>query len=282
MKSFEGENEKLTKLNQLKNEKKIEEGKLKKLNEKYQNIEKEFKKKIKSQQEKINEKSEKKNQIIKEYNETTNKQKEEIQELQNTFKQQYRDVEPKIIEFPSMQDILNDIHSYDTFKILLIGDKNVGKFTILKTFLNEMNTKKPKSIQYFSTMYKVTKEKEEFEIELKIGCLTSINDEIDYKEISKADVVILVFDFTKLSSFKNIKVDNKSSWKNVIQRYSKESALKFLVGNKFDSEKKVIEIENVKELSKEIDFFFETNSQDSKCILKIFHVIIEKLIKNRK
>jgi GTPase SAR1 family protein len=128
-----------------------------------------------------------------------------------------------------------------------------------------------------TSLFRVSDE-DDFDVELKIATL---NGGSDVEFISKADCILIIYDITKASSFKNVMSENEKSWKNLISLFSQEKVLKVLVGNKIDGEeKRSVNFQEVEAFAKEMKALsFEVSAKDEVMIQQLFKKIVKEIIK---
>ncbi|CAO3595084.1 unnamed protein product [Absidia cylindrospora] len=161
------------------------------------------------------------------------------------------------------------------FKILLIGDSGVGKSCLLLRFADDTFTD-----NYISTIgvdFKIrTIELEGKTVKLQIWDTAG---QERFRTITSsyyrgAHGIIVVYDVTDSDSFNNVKL-----WLNEIGRYAAEGVNKLLIGNKNDlTDQKVIETEQLKELSDTLDIpFLETSAKESVNVEKAFLTMAKQI-----
>ena len=167
------------------------------------------------------------------------------------------------------------------FKIVLLGDSNVGKSNILSKYLhNEFNqdSKSTVGVEFGSKT---------FEINEKTTIKAQIWDTAGqerYRSITNsyykgAKGAFIVYDITKKSSF-----DNVDSWLNDLKLNNDENINIILIGNKTDlEEKREISIENgeKKAINNKIGFI-ETSAKNGNNIEKVFDVMIKNIYEKNK
>ena len=161
-------------------------------------------------------------------------------------------------------------------KIMLIGDSNVGKTSILKRFCKNI----------FSTSY-ISTVGIDFENKyIKIGKQT-INLQIwdtagqeRYKVLSRnyynnSDAFMIVYDITNLKSFESV-----TNWIEQIKENASENVKSILIGNKSDLEvKRKIKTEEGKNLANKINInFYETSAQNGSNIEKAISDLVKEVI----
>ncbi len=133
---------------------------------------------------------------------------------------------PKLIITP----LKNTEEAYNSFKIVLLGDSNVGKTAFFRRFFrNEFDghfistfgiDEASKNIKIFENIYKIqlwdTAGQERFR-------------SIPQKYYDKADGIILMYDITSIETF-----DNIMSWISNIRKKANKNVIIYLIGNKCD------------------------------------------------
>ena len=161
-------------------------------------------------------------------------------------------------------------------KIMLIGDSNVGKTSILKRFCKNI----------FSTSY-ISTVGIDFENKyIKIGKQTKNLQIWDtagqerYKVLSRnyynnSDAFMIVYDITNLKSFESV-----TNWIEQIKENASENVKSILIGNKSDLEvKRKIKTEEGKNLAKKNNInFYETSAQNGSNIEKAISDLVKEVI----
>ncbi|TYI91375.1 hypothetical protein E1A91_D03G187800v1 [Gossypium mustelinum] len=164
------------------------------------------------------------------------------------------------------------------FKLLLIGDSDVGKSCLLLRFSDDSYLE-----SYISTIgvdFKIrTVEQDGKTIKLQIWDTAG---QERFRTITSsyyrgAHGIIIVYDVTDQESFNNVK-----QWLNEIDRYATENVNKVLVGNKCDlSAKKVVSYEAAKAFADELGIpFMETSAKNATNVEDAF-IAMTASIKNR-
>lgn len=165
------------------------------------------------------------------------------------------------------------------YKILLLGDVNVGKTCFILSYVDEHFDDKHIStigVDFKTKLFQINSE----EI-LKLQIWDTAGQD-KFKCITKnyfrgTNAIILIYDITSKSSFKNIK-----NWLAQIKEILADEALVILVGNKCDLEnERLITLEQGLMLANEYKLsFFESSAKENISIKEIFeHLIIEMLRK---
>lgn len=172
--------------------------------------------------------------------------------------------------------------TYDfKYKIVIVGDSETGKTTLLNKFVTDKYEEKEITIgiDYKSKMLIHNDEK------IKLIIWDTAGQE-RFAEIIKifykdADAIIITFDITNYLSFSNIE-----NWIEKIRREAEKNPYIIIVGTKVDMEN-YREVENI-----DICLFFngnkyeydyiEVSAKDDINIKNLFDVVIENLIKKNK
>ena len=162
------------------------------------------------------------------------------------------------------------------FKIIVLGDINVGKTSLLVRYTDK--TFDSKTISTVSFDYK---EPEGIVINnnpVKVRIWDTAGQErfrtITTSFYRGAHGVILAYDVTNKQSFENL-----SSWTLDIDKYAQNGAKKMLVGCKIDNvEKRKVSFEEANQFAKENDLDYEeTSSKDGSNVENMFMKIIQNI-----
>ncbi len=161
------------------------------------------------------------------------------------------------------------------FRILLLGDPNVGKTSI---FLGLFDDNFRETYNTYSMDYRMKiVEIGEKIINLQIWDSPG-NDRLRsfiqcYYKV--ADGIIIVYDITNLNSFKNVKY-----WINRVIENISPNKIIVLVGNKCDSHERVVSEEEGRKLAEEYNInFFEISAKTDINIEEIFDFISNEILK---
>lgn len=163
------------------------------------------------------------------------------------------------------------------YKLLLIGESNVGKTSIILRYVeNEFKT------SGISTLG--------VDVKYKFVSLDNIKIRLDiwdtagqerFRGLAKnyfrgAHAFILVYDITDKDSFYKLK-----GWINDAKEKIENEYKMFVVGNKKDcSNERKIEFEALKEFSKKYDVsFLEVSAKTGEGIEELFNIVVEELLK---
>jgi small GTP-binding protein len=162
-----------------------------------------------------------------------------------------------------------NIHSNFDYliKFALLGDSNVGKTNMIIRFIdNVFSLNTPSTIGYDCKTRIITIDKKKVKVNLWDTAGQEKYLSISKSFFQKIDGVMLVYDITKLESFKNVQI-----WIEMIKDYDDKMPV-ILVANKSDmEEKRIISDEEGKQLAKENNLkFFETSALNGNNIEKAF------------
>ncbi|MHA1983378.1 MAG: Rab family GTPase [Candidatus Hodarchaeales archaeon] len=199
------------------------------------------------------------------------------------------DIRPLIIELLNKQDLINfikpdqQIESIKTFNVALVGDKGVGKTTLIHRFLTGK----------FISNLRVT-------LGIKVdNLLVKLPDRLYHPA---SDIRLLVYDFGGQETFHNsyisqiadkklfglvFALNDSNSFKNLIYwikfiyEHCKEDPYFILIGTKKDLTEDSTILDEIWDLRKEyrLDHFFETSALDGTNVGKVFESITELFIK---
>ncbi|KAK3805588.1 MAG: P-loop containing nucleoside triphosphate hydrolase protein [Benniella sp.] len=164
------------------------------------------------------------------------------------------------------------------FRLFLLGDHGVGKTSILDLLLNGPNDHPIEKTIGLDLKLRT------IEVEGKTAKLLLFDSSGDQRfrvmilpEVRSMDGIILVFDVTNESSFKNLE-----TWLERIGSYAPKDQNMILVGTKIDQpERRVVEYATAKALAEQLSVpYFET-SRKEESNLSMF-LTISKMIKDRK
>jgi small GTP-binding protein len=162
-----------------------------------------------------------------------------------------------------------------TFKLLIIGESDVGKTCILIRFSDGKFSKTQNTIGIDYRM-KVIMCKEN---QVKLKIFDTAGQE-KFRNITKqfyknADGIMLVYDVTSRDSFENI-----GYWMRQIQMFTqKENISTILIGNKSDSQARTVSFDEGQKLSQEYNIkFLETSAANGENIEEAFSSLSQELI----
>ena len=170
--------------------------------------------------------------------------------------------------------------NYDyLFKILTVGEFNVGKTSLILRFINDtfIETYMPTiGVDFF---YKI------LDIENKI-IAAQIWDFYSSEQFKRLPLgyyrnvlgIIIAYDITEIKSFEKLK-----NWINDIKMYAHKKVRLVLVGNKCDLSNRRITEEEGKKLADELDAkFFETSAKTGYNVNEAYNFLIRDIFDNYK
>ena len=161
-------------------------------------------------------------------------------------------------------------------KILLIGDVDVGKTSILTRYFNNNFSEVTESTIGIEFKTKIFI-RDNLSIKLQIW---DTSGQERFKSITQnyfrdADGLLYVFDVTNENSFKSIE-----NWLKMSNDNNNKDFIKILIGNKTDLEGRSITKEEMEKFKNEnsMDKLFEISAKDNKNISEMFEIIADLLI----
>jgi len=160
------------------------------------------------------------------------------------------------------------------FKLLIIGDSNVGKQPFLSRFIDDSFT-----ATYFPTVGLDVKVKiinfQNKNVKLQIWDTAG---EERFRTVTKtyykgSHGIILMYDVTDQNSFKNIR-----NWMKQIEANADKSVRKVLVGHKCDEPNRVVTEEEGKKFAEEFNMgFFESSAKSNKNVNEVFYYLVKEI-----
>ncbi len=168
---------------------------------------------------------------------------------------------------------------YLSFKLVFIGDYNVGKSSILRQFAD--NTFTDTNMSTIGIDYKIRNifvDNKLIRLEIWDTAGQERYKSIITKYYRDADGIIMIYDITNKRSFDNIR-----KWLPELEFNTKKEVDMILIGNKSDIEaKREVEYQNGKQMADLLNIeFMETSAKDNTNIDKIFINLITTIIKNQ-
>ena len=176
-------------------------------------------------------------------------------------------------------DLISQDYDY-LFKILLLGDSDVGKSSLILRYTDE--TFNSKLVNSIGVDFKMKKREIDGKI-IKVQIWDTAGHErfrtITYSYYRGANAIIIVFDLSDKKSFISI-----TEWLKQIEKHANENVFKFLVGNKSDLvDKRQITYEEAKQYADEHDLpYIETSAKEGININELFDSSIKTFLANSK
>eukprot|EP00043_Microstomoeca_roanoka_P024463 m.261490 g.261490 ORF g.261490 m.261490 type:complete len:586 (+) comp44945_c0_seq1:180-1937(+) len=168
------------------------------------------------------------------------------------------------------------VDSDHTFKVLLLGDTNVGKTALILRFVDNIFSTHDTSSSSVGAQFKIRSTMVDGKV-IKWHLSDSSGSD-RFRTITAAflragDVIMLTFDVTNRDSFDSLEV-----WIGELSKNAREDALAVLVGCKADQER-IIPAEDIRAFAKEHRLlYFETSAQAPLGVEDMFEAIGMKLL----
>ena len=167
-----------------------------------------------------------------------------------------------------------------SFKVITIGDSNVGKTSIIRRYIYNVFDDKTMSTIGLSFSFKDVELKSGIKISLK---LVDTAGQEKYRSLTKSyfknsDGVLFVFDYGNKDSFEHIQ-----EWVEMFkENTSQDDIPKYLIGNKDDIENKKVTSDMINEFISKTKFKFKSTSalRTDTNIDDIFNEIAEDIMEN--
>ena len=176
-------------------------------------------------------------------------------------------------------DLISQDYDY-LFKVLLLGDSDVGKSSLILRYTEE--TFNSKLVNSIGVDFKMKKKEVDGKI-IKVQIWDTAGHErfrsITYSYYRGANAIIIVFDLSDKKSFISI-----TEWLKQIEKHANENVFKFLVGNKSDLvEQRKVTYEEAKQYADEHELpYIETSAKEGININELFDSSIKSFLTNTK
>jgi len=185
--------------------------------------------------------------ILKDENEYLNKRVENLQK--------------NLIQFMSKEETISKLEK-DRFKIkvVLLGENAVGKTSFIKRFaLKKFESKYSPTIGAEITKVRLKFQQKIFDLMVWDLAGQILFENIAKKFIHGSDLAILIFDITRMDSFKSMR-----NWNNHVTKILGKKIPSLLIGNKSDLENdRKIYVKDALKLATDLDIpFIETSAKD--------------------
>ena len=165
------------------------------------------------------------------------------------------------------------------YKLLIVGDENIGKSSILKRFITDKyNSIYEPTIGLDVQSFTIFIDNQKVSImSLDISGQKKFNILIPLYS-NNVDIILLVYDITNLESFNSIE-----NWIYLLNKINNEKNIIGLIGNKIDLEhnRKVKKKDAKKYADKKHFFFHEVSAFNGEGIKELFSNILSEQIKNK-
>ena len=174
-------------------------------------------------------------------------------------------------------DLISQDYDY-LFKVLLLGDSDVGKSSLILRYTEE--TFNSKLVNSIGVDFKMKKKEIDGKV-IKVQIWDTAGHErfrsITYSYYRGANAIIIVFDLSDKKSFISI-----TEWLKQIEKHAKENVFKFLVGNKSDLvEQRKVSYEEAKQYADEHELpYIETSAKEGININELFDSSIKSFLNN--
>jgi small GTP-binding protein len=202
------------------------------------------------------------------------------------------DIRPLILEVLKKQDLIDfitpgqQIESIQTFNLALMGDKGVGKTTLINRFLTGKfisNLRVTLGIKVDNLLVKLPDRLHQPASDIRVLVYDFGGQETFHKsyvsQIQDKNVFGLVFDLNNGNSFNNLEY-----WIHLILEHSIEDPKFILIGTKKDLEDNPVNPDRIWDLRKKyrLDSYYETSSLDGTNVTKVFESIAELFVQKKR
>ena len=166
---------------------------------------------------------------------------------------------------------------YNIFKILFLGESQVGKTEFISRFIDDKLTSKnlikPIGINFRVKTINFKGKKIKLQIWDTDGQERFRN--ITHTFYKGVHALIFMYDVTDQNSFKNL-----SNWIKQVEAHGEKNIVKVLVGNNCDKLDRVVTEEEGKQLAEDFSIgFFETSHKTDKNVSEVFYYLIDVIMK---
>lgn len=163
-------------------------------------------------------------------------------------------------------------------KVLMLGDTQVGKSSIVKRFCEDAFTTDVQTTIGIDFKWKNIERNGN---KLKLQVWDTAGQErfrtISHQYYRSAMGVVVIYSVTDLESFKNI-----DFWLQEISKHGDEGVQRVLVGNKIDMDGRKVSTEEGAALAKKYNFdFFEVSAKTAQGVEDAFLALVDNIVKQR-
>ena len=157
----------------------------------------------------------------------------------------------------------------NNYKLLLLGNNNVGKSSILSQFAdNYFDEKELSTVGFNLKIRNLIVNKQNIKLSIwDISGLERFRD-LTFKCYNNCDIIIIVYDVTDRTSFNNIK-----TWMNSVHNSNPYTPV-YLIGNKYDIISRVVEYNEGRIFANKYNLsFMEISAKNKSDVEKLFDTI---------
>ena len=162
-------------------------------------------------------------------------------------------------------------------KLALLGDPTVGKTNLVIRYTENtfsLNTPPTIGYDYKSKTVDIKKTKQKAKVQIFDTAGQERYMSLSKNVYKRVDGVILVYDITQMQTFKNI-----SKWIELIKEFNDNLPI-LLIGNKIDSDERIVSFEEGKKFGDENKInFFETSALSGANVEEAFESFINEIVK---
>ncbi len=181
-------------------------------------------------------------------------------------------------EIPEFQVLSEDTSDFDySYKIILIGDSNVGKTCLtVRASDNSFNDHYKATVGFEICNLNLKIKEKKIKIQIWDTCGMEKFRSLITNFYRKASLVIIVYSIDDVNSYKDIDI-----WLNEVQTHTRPDIKVFLIGNKSDLEdERKVSKEEAQKLCKDRDltYFIETSAKNGDNVIPTFALAASMLL----
>jgi len=167
---------------------------------------------------------------------------------------------------------------YDFFKVIVIGDVNVGKTSLIKQFCEnkfDLHTRSTVGVDFKICDTIVRKDNQDYKVKLQVWDTAG---EEKYKSLTStfyrnADAAVIVFDISREVTFQSV-----SFWLKSVHQYCPRDIYTILVGNKCDLSSNIDDTKIENFWYQHDLYYFETSAKSSYKVEETFQKLASDLL----